>query len=94
MVTVRRLRWDPWNVGHIARHDVVPEEVEEVCLGRPSIEAGYMGRLRLVGPTLAGRILAVILAPEEEEVYHVITARPASRKERQRYGGPVEGTEE
>lgn len=85
MVTVRRLRWDPWNVGHIGRHGVTPEEVEEVCQGSPAVEMGYVGRLRLVGPTVAGRVLAVVLAPEDEGVYYPITARPASRKERLRF---------
>jgi uncharacterized DUF497 family protein len=85
MVTVRRLRWDPWNAGHITGHQVSPEEVEEVCQGSPVVEMGYAGRLRLVGPTSAGRLLAVILAPEDEGAYYPITARPASRKERLRY---------
>jgi hypothetical protein len=29
MLFVRRLIWDTWNIAHIARHDVIPEEVEE-----------------------------------------------------------------
>jgi len=31
VIFMRRLVWDVWNVGHIARHRVDPEEVEEVC---------------------------------------------------------------
>ena len=33
MIVIRRLVWDTWNIVHIARHDVVPDEVEEVCHG-------------------------------------------------------------
>jgi len=33
MIAIRRLRWDAWNIAHIARHAVAPEEVEQVCHG-------------------------------------------------------------
>ena len=85
MITVRRLVWDPWNVGHIARHQVSPEEVEEVCQGNPLVLTGYMARLIVIGPTREGRMVAAILAPEETGVYYPVTARPASRKERALY---------
>jgi hypothetical protein len=51
MLSIRRLIWDPWNVGHIARHRVTPEEVEEVCHGEPVTSQTYKGRIRVVGPT-------------------------------------------
>lgn len=40
MLVVRRLVWDPWNVAHIACHEVTPEEVEEVCHGEPVVQEG------------------------------------------------------
>jgi hypothetical protein len=83
MLTVRRLIWDAWNIAHIARHDVIPDEVEEVCHGAPVTSATYKGRIRVVGPTRNRRMLTVILAPTEEPgVYDPITARPADRKGR------------
>ena len=86
MLHIRLLIWDTWNVPHIARHQVVPEEVEEVCHGKPTTGETYNGGLRVVGPTLGGRILTVILAPQEEQgVYYVVTARPADRRERRNY---------
>ena len=86
MLSVRRLIWDAWNVAHIARHDVIPEEVEEVCHDQPITSETYKGRLRVVGLTQSGRILTVILAPTPEAgVYYPITARPADRKERRNY---------
>lgn len=85
MLTVRRLIWDPWNVAHIARHAVAPEEVEEVCHGDPLVQRGYQGRVALIGPTSSGRLLAVVLDPEGRGVYYPVTARPASRKERALY---------
>ncbi len=84
-VVVCRLLWDPWNVGHMARHQVSPEEVEEVCQGDPLVLAGYLDRLILIGPTVEGRMIAAILAPEDAGVYYPVTARSASRKERALY---------
>ncbi len=92
MAIVRRLLWDPWNVAHVARHDVTPEEVEQACHGPVIVEEGYEGRLRLIGPTTGGRMLAVVLAPEADFAYYVVTARPASRKERRRYQELMRGT--
>jgi uncharacterized DUF497 family protein len=86
MLFVRRLIWDTWNIAHIARHDVIPEEVEEVCHGQPMTSQTYNGRLRVVGPTRSRRMLTVILAPTGEPgVYYPVTARPADRKERRGY---------
>ena len=85
MVFIRRLVWNDWNVAHIARHDVLPEEVEQVCHGDTWVSETYENRLRVVGPTDRGRMLTVILAPQGRGVYFPVTARPASRQERQRY---------
>ncbi len=86
MFSVRRLIWDAWNVAHIARHRVIPEEVEEVCHGQPITSETYKGRIRVVGLTRSGQILTVILAPTPDAgVYYPITARPADRKERRNY---------
>ena len=82
---VRCLIWDAWNVAHITRHGVTPEEVEEVCQGPHLLRQAYKGRLMLIGPTLAARMLSVVLEPEGEGVFYPVTARPASRKERRRY---------
>lgn len=85
MLYIRRLIWDQWNVAHIARHDVTPGETEEVCQGTYITRQAYKGRVMVIGPTNAGRMLAVILDSEGEEAYYPVTARPASRKERRLY---------
>jgi uncharacterized protein len=84
-VEVRRLRWDPGNVAHIARHGVTPEEVEQVCHAEHAQREAYGGRIMLIGPTVAGRLLSVVLEPEGAGDYYPVTARPASRKERRIY---------
>jgi uncharacterized DUF497 family protein len=77
---VKKLIWDRLNITHIARHDVIPDEVKEVCKGNPVERKGHKNRLFLIGKTKADRMLTVILNPTEiEEVYRPITAYDASK---------------
>jgi uncharacterized DUF497 family protein len=86
MIVIRRLVWDEWNVAHIARHRVTPDEAEEVCHGNFVLLQGQKGRLIIIGPTQRGRLLAVVLNPEGDEgIYYPVTARPAATKERRLY---------
>ena len=82
-----RLIWDDWNRDHIAKHAVLPGEAEEVIAGKPMVHETYKQRLQFVGPTLAGRMLSIVvgLVPDRPGVYYVFSARPASRKERNAY---------
>lgn len=88
---IRRLIWDSWNIPHIARHEVMPEEVEATCHGPYITMTGYGGRILVLGPTLAGRMLVAVLEPVETGIYYPVTARPASRKERRYYLAQKEG---
>ncbi len=85
MLFIRQLHWTDWNIAHIARHEVVRQEVEEVCQSDHIFFESYKDRLILIGTTLAGRMLVVILDPEGNDVYYVVTARSADRKERRLY---------
>jgi uncharacterized DUF497 family protein len=85
IVIIKSLVWDEANIAHIALHEVTKDEVDEVCQNAPNLEEGYSGRIRLIGSSQSGRMLAVVLAPKEEHIYYVVTARPASRKERKHY---------
>ena len=91
MLVIRRLIWDSWNVAHIARHVVTPDEVEEVCHGEYIVRQTYDERLLLIGPLLIGpalngRMLVVILGPTKKRgVFYPVTARSASKKERNLY---------
>ena len=94
MLFVRRLIWDAWNVAHIARHHVSPEEVGEVCHGEHVVQEGKKERALVFGPTQAGRMLTVVLdSTETANTYYVVTARPASRRERAIYTTEKEGGE-
>ena len=79
MITIRKLLWDSKNVSHIARHNVIPEEVEAVCHGSPLVLVGQQKkRLILVGPTEEKRILTVVLQTRGYGVYYPVTAYDAS----------------
>lgn len=79
--------WDEANIAHIAKHDVKPEEAEQVILNRP-VDLGAElrngeERFAQVDETDAGRILIVVTAVMGAKI-RVVTAWPA--KERfQRY---------
>jgi uncharacterized DUF497 family protein len=59
--------------------------VEGACHGDHLIRQGHSGRLLLIGPTRVGQMLAVVLDPEGDDVYYVMTARSADRKQRRLY---------
>ncbi|HEY5056652.1 MAG TPA: BrnT family toxin [Acidobacteriaceae bacterium] len=80
--------WDDANTAHIAEHGVLPNEAEEVISKNPldieySIRNGE-ARLRQVGETLAGRILAIVSTIRNQRI-RVITSYPASRALRGTY---------
>ncbi len=86
MIYVDKLEWDSQNIEHIARHKVVPEEVEEVCHDKYITRRSYDNRILLIGPTQSGRMLAIVLNPtKKRRVYRPVTARPASSKEIRQY---------
>lgn len=75
MIRVRKLIWDSWNIAHIARHHIIPDEVESLCHGMPLVLRGQKkNRLLLVGQTEESRILTVILEPQGNGIYYPITA--------------------
>ena len=84
---VKGLIWDEWNKEHIAKHGISPEEVEEVCHGTYEVIASYRKRLLLLGKTKKGKLLAVVLSPEDRnlkfygnDIYYPITAFPKEGK--------------
>jgi len=81
MVVVESLIWDDWNREHITRHDITPEEIEEVCHGKHQAKESYRSRILITGKTKAGRNLFIVLSPEDRNlkpygkgIYYVITA--------------------
>ena len=79
------LIWDEWNIEHIARHGVTRDEAMEVCSNGFIVLRSYAGRFIIVGQSTDGRALSIVVEPEDEWKYYVVTARSASRKERRIY---------
>lgn len=89
--------WDAANIAHIARHDIVPEEAEQVVETDPVdlelVVRNGEERIVLLGATLSDRVLIVVVTIRGE-VFRVVTARPANRKQRRIYRelrGPDDG---
>ncbi len=96
LIDVDRLVWDDWNTTHIReRHQLTRDEVEEAVAGEPIARQTYKNRLLVLGPTRAGRMLAVVIGPVPDDpgAYYTFSARPASRAERRHYQ-QVKGGEE
>lgn len=74
MIQIRKLIWDSWNVKHIARHHVTPEEVESVCHGVVLILQGQQKkRLLLTGTTEEKRLISVVLESQGKGNYYPIS---------------------
>ena len=78
--------WDDANIGHIAEHDVAPEEAEQVVLGDPmelDFERTELGedRWSYIGETSLGRVLQVIFTMRGEKVRVVTAFKPTLRDE-------------
>ena len=91
-LTIDTLIWDNWNVQHIARHTVLPEEVEEAATDTYAVFLQAKGgRVMMLG-RVKSRLLSVILAKQgDSDNYYVITARDMSKKERTFYRIQKEG---
>ena len=94
MSDFRRLRWNPGNIAHIARHGVSRAEVEEVFEGDFITQLSYGGRHIVIGATASGRVLSVIIEDEADDFSFVVTARSASRRERRLFRSAQEGLQE
>lgn len=78
----RELAWSDKSEAHIARHNVVPAEVEEVVNTRPRWEhPGAEGSVLVYGQTTAGRYLLIVLAESADGRWYVATARDLSAPE-------------
>lgn len=83
---IANLIWDEDNVLHIARHKVLPEEVEEVCFSSiPQIEIGRGGLYYITGQTGSGRYLFIVVRYLGRGRAKVITARDMDDREKSRF---------
>lgn len=86
---VEVLLWPEDRIEHIARHNVSPQEVEEVCFGRSWVlrarAEGVNPVYHVLGQTAADRYLLCIVIAFPDRNGYPITARSMTAKERRRY---------
>jgi uncharacterized DUF497 family protein len=75
--------WDKANMGHVARHGVLPEEAEQVILKDP-VDLGMEivereERYLNLGATVQGRVLLVVTTWRGERVRIVTAFEPIKR---------------
>lgn len=81
--------WNQDRIDHIARHAVVPEEVEETCFGIPFVQraksTGDNPVYYVLGQTETGRYLFCVVIQFPDGRGYPVTARSMTDKEKQKY---------
>jgi len=86
VITILKFIWDSWNISHISKHHIIPEEVEEACHRQPLIQRGTKrNRLVLLGLTEEGRLLNVVLESRGRGSYYPVTSYDASSEDKRLY---------
>ena len=86
---IQELLWPEDRVDHIARHDVSPDEFEEVCFGRSLVlkekSKGKNPVYHVLGETFGGRHLLCIVISFPDGKGYPVTARTMTPREKRRY---------
>jgi uncharacterized DUF497 family protein len=86
---IHELFWSQDRIDHIAQHNVTPDEVEEVCFGRPFVQRaksqGENPVYYVLGQTTAGRYLFCMVIQFPDGRSYPVTARPMTDREKRRY---------
>ena len=83
---ITEFEWDENNIEHIARHNVSPDEIEDVAFDdEPWIKKGREGTRYMLGYTVAGRYLFVVYVLKSKGIARVITAIDMDEKTRNLY---------
>lgn len=77
--------WNDDSEAHIARHNIIPLEIEEAARHPYYTAPGDDGKTLLFGRTYAGRYLTVVMSGAMDGRWYVVTARDMDTKERRAY---------
>ena len=80
-----QLLWDDENIEHITRHQVNPEEVEDICFGLHISGRENGQRYILSGQTAFGRYLNVVVERVGKGLFRPITAFEMSENYKRGY---------
>jgi len=84
-VRIDDLQWDDENIEHIARHNVDPQEVEDVCFGLHISVREKRRRYILSGQSIGGRYLNVVVERVGKGLFRPVTAFDMSENYKRRY---------
>src|SRR5262245_32416001 len=88
-MTIDEFIWPEERIEHIAEHGVTPEEVEEVCFGKPLVfrakSVGENPVYYVLGQTDARRYLFCVVIRFPAGKGYPVTAREMTAKEKRRY---------
>lgn len=78
--------WSSRSVAHIARHELTPEEVDDVLFNPPldARRGKREGTYLVFGRSRSGLRLLVVIAPRPRNTWYVVTARDVDKAERRR----------
>ena len=86
---IHELIWPQERIEHIAQHNITPDEVEEVFLGKPFVQRaksqGENPVYYVLGQTNSGRYLFCVAIRFPDGKGYPVTARSMTDKEKQRY---------
>ena len=81
--------WPEEQIEHIARHNVTPEEFEEVCFGQSLVlrtkAHGPSPVYQVLGQTASGDYVICVVIAMADGTGYPVTARPMTLKEKRRY---------
>jgi hypothetical protein len=80
-------RWNEWNIEHVARQAVEPEEAEHAIRGarKPYPRAIGDDKLLVWGRGRAGQLIQVIFVLDQDGTAFVLHARPLTDTEKRLY---------
>jgi uncharacterized DUF497 family protein len=80
--------WDDANILHLARHDITPDEAEQVIQNVPvDLDESYVDgehRFTLIGETRSGRVVTLVATLRDSQV-RVITGWDSEAKTKRNY---------
>ena len=90
-IVIKEFEWHIHNISHIALHNELPSEVEEVSRKEVIILQSRNKRIVIIGKTDINRALAIVFEEIKNNKARTVTARDASRKERKFYQEKIGG---
>ena len=82
---ISSLEWDDENILHIARHNIDPAEVADVCYGQHIAFKGKCSRYVLYGRSSSGRYIKLVLQKLYRCVLRPVTAYEMTDSEKHKF---------